>query len=45
MIFTAQVTVAAAIANPTATSEDRQIDKLVYALYGLTDEEIGIVEE
>jgi len=24
---------------------DRQIDRLVYELYGLTDEEIGIVEE
>jgi hypothetical protein len=24
---------------------DRQIDKLVYELYGLTDEEIRIVEE
>jgi len=24
---------------------DRQIDKLVYELYGLTGEEIGIVEE
>ncbi len=24
---------------------DRQIDRLVYALYGLTDEEIGMVEE
>ncbi len=24
---------------------DRQIDKLVYELYGLTEEEIGIVEE
>jgi len=24
---------------------DRQIDKLVYDLYGLTDEEIRIVEE
>jgi len=24
---------------------DRQIDKLVYGLYGLTDEEIAIVEE
>ena len=23
---------------------DRQIDRLVYALYGLTEEEIGIVE-
>ena len=23
---------------------DRQIDRLVYELYGLTDEEIGIVE-
>ncbi|MBK7873713.1 MAG: hypothetical protein IPJ74_25160 [Saprospiraceae bacterium] len=23
---------------------DREIDKLVYALYGLTEEEIGIVE-
>lgn len=25
-------------------STDRQIDQLVYELYGLTDEEIGIVE-
>ena len=24
---------------------DKQIDRLVYELYGLTDEEIGIVEE
>ena len=24
---------------------DRQINKLVYELYGLTDDEIGIVEE
>ena len=24
---------------------DQEIDKLVYELYGLTDEEIGIVEE
>jgi len=24
---------------------DRQIDKLVYELYGLTDEEIAIVEQ
>ncbi len=24
---------------------DRQIDRLVYELYGLTEEEIGIVEE
>jgi len=24
---------------------DRQIDKLVYELYGLTDEEIKIIEE
>jgi len=24
---------------------DRQIDKLVYELYGWTDEEMGIVEE
>jgi hypothetical protein len=24
---------------------DRQIDRLVYALYGLTEEEIRIVEE
>ena len=24
---------------------DRQIDELVYELYGLTEEEIGIVEE
>jgi len=24
---------------------DRQIDRLVYGLYGLTEEEIGIVEE
>ena len=26
------------------TSTDRQIDSLVYELYGLTEEEIGIVE-
>ena len=26
------------------TATDKQIDKLVYELYGLTDEEIGIVE-
>ncbi|MBI2174601.1 MAG: hypothetical protein HYU33_05340 [Candidatus Omnitrophica bacterium] len=26
-------------------STDRQIDQLVYGLYGLTDEEIAIVEE
>ena len=24
---------------------DKQIDRLVYELYGLTDEEIGIIEE
>jgi hypothetical protein len=24
---------------------DRQIDRLVYELYGLTEEEVGIVEE
>ena len=24
---------------------DRQIDRLFYGLYGLTDEEIGIIEE
>jgi hypothetical protein len=27
------------------TATDRQIDQLVYQLYGLTDEEIRIVEE
>jgi hypothetical protein len=26
------------------TATDRQIDRLVYELYGLTDEEIAIVE-
>ena len=26
------------------TATDKQIDKLVYELYGLSDEEIGIVE-
>ena len=26
------------------TATDRQIDRLVYNLYGLTEEEIGIVE-
>ena len=26
------------------THEDHQIDQLVYELYGLSDEEIGIVE-
>ena len=27
------------------SATDRQIDRLVYELYGLTDNEIGIVEE
>ena len=27
------------------TATDKQIDNLVYELYGLTEEEIGIVEE
>ena len=27
------------------SATDRQIDRLVYELYGLTDEEIGVVEE
>ena len=27
-----------------AFAMDRQIDKLVYALYGLTEEEMGIME-
>jgi len=27
-----------------ARATDRQIDRLVYELYGLTEEEIGIVE-
>ena len=27
------------------SATDRQIDKLVYELYGLTEEETGIVEE
>jgi hypothetical protein len=31
------------IGHPAAT--DKQIDNLVYELYGLTDEEIAIVEE
>jgi len=32
-------------ARPTNYATDRQIDRLVYDLYGLTDEEIAIVEE
>ena len=28
-----------------STRTDRQIDRLVYELYGLTDDEIGVVEE
>jgi hypothetical protein len=37
---------AAKQANPTAdtTALEREIDQLVYALYGLTPEEIAIVE-
>jgi len=31
--------------NQTVESVVRQIDQLVYQLYGLTDEEIRIVEE
>ena len=27
------------------TATDKQIDKLVYELYGLSDDEIGIVEQ
>ena len=36
----------AASGNPQHQIEatDRQIDRLVYELYGLTEEEIGIVE-
>ena len=30
---------------PTQAATDREIDALVYELYGLTDEEIRIVEE
>ena len=30
--------------NTTTTSLEREIDKLVYQLYGLTEEEIAIVE-
>ena len=32
--------------NPTAdtTALEKEIDQMVYALYGLTEEEIGIVE-
>ena len=29
----------------TIAATDRQIDQLVYELYGLTEEEVGIVEE
>jgi len=31
-------------ATPKADAADRQIDALVYELYGLTDDEIKIVE-
>jgi len=34
-----------AILQPQIEITDRQIDRLVYALYGLTEEEIAIVEE
>ena len=30
--------------TPKAEATDRQIDALVYELYGLTDEEIAVVE-
>lgn len=36
-----------ATSNPTSSqidATDRQIDKLVYELYGLTEEEIAVVE-
>ena len=38
---------AAKKANPQADTSDmeKQIDQLVYALYGLTEEEIRIVEQ
>jgi hypothetical protein len=31
-------------ADPSALKQEREIDKLVYALYGLTPEEIEIVD-
>ena len=31
-------------ATPQAEATDREIDRLVYELYGLTDEEIKVVE-
>jgi hypothetical protein len=31
-------------ATPRAEATDRDIDRLVYELYGLTDEEIAVVE-
>ena len=33
--------------NPLAdtTAEEREIDRLVYNLYGLTEEEIAVIEE
>jgi hypothetical protein len=33
------------VIGPQISAADYQIDRLVYDLYGLTEEEIGIVEE
>ena len=33
------------VSQPPIEATDRQIDRLVYELYGLTEEEIAIVEE
>jgi len=40
----AAAAVAANRDSPNINATDREIDQLVYQLYGLTEEEIGIVE-
>ena len=40
-----QLQIAKTLLQRQITATDKQIDKLVYDLYGLTEEEIAIVEE
>ena len=40
--FLTKPTVSYAVLHPVAT--DREIDQIVYAFYGLTEEEIAVVE-
>ena len=47
MLFTVDKILAAKKQNPEAdtTRLEKQIDRMVYAIYGLADEEIAIVEK